>query len=70
MGDKEQAAILNDSEQAVAAAIAAWLEGLALHRSCPPERRDWYRGVAIDVRHGGPWKAHASYVASLGPAKE
>lgn len=41
--------------------IAAWVQGLAGHSACPPERRDWYLGVASDILHGGPWKADAEY---------
>jgi len=44
-----------------AAQIADWMEGLARHVACPPERRDWYLGVAMDIRHEGSWRADAEY---------
>ena len=53
----------SDAEQPTAEAIAAWLESLAGHFFCPPERCAWYRGVALDIRHGGPWKEHRRFVA-------
>ena len=48
-------------EKETAAGIATWMEGLAGHFATPQERRDWYRGVAMDIRHMGPWKADAEY---------
>jgi len=48
-------------ERAAAEKIATWMEGLAGHFATPNERRGWYRGVAMDIRHMGPWQADAEY---------
>ena len=49
------------TEKETAEKIVTWMEGLAGHFATPNERRDWYRGVAMDIRHMGPWQADAEY---------
>ena len=53
--------IREEAEARVVNEIATWLEGLSGHFSTPPERGYWYKGVAMDIRHRGPWKADAKY---------